>query len=168
MTAASVGALSGAAFAQGEAQDTIDHVSPPIAPVVATPAPALVYAQPSANDVEWVRTGVAAAHAGNLEQMRTAISSVSHPTARKLLEYLAADNMGSRMTFAELDRARVELQAWPHRANRQMWAERALEGSSLTAQQVADWYKAGPAPAAGAMALAAAYQQLGRAGGLKA
>jgi soluble lytic murein transglycosylase len=168
MTAASVAALSGAAFAQGEAQDTIDHVSPPIAPVAATPAPALVYAQPTANDIEWVRTGVAAARAGNLEQMRTAISSVGHPTARKLLEYLAADNMGNRMTFAELDRARLELQAWPHRANRQMWAERALEGSGLTPQQVANWFKAEPATAEGAMALAAAYQQLGRAGDLKA
>ena len=94
MTAASVAALSGAASAQGEAQDTIDHVSPAIAPVAATPAPALVYAQPTANDIEWVRTGVAAARAGNLEQMREAISSVSHPTARKLLEYL--DSLGIR------------------------------------------------------------------------
>jgi soluble lytic murein transglycosylase len=164
MTAACVAALTGTAVAQTSAQDT-----------AATPAPAPAaddavpdYSPPSANDVQWVRTGVAAAHAGNLEQMRTAIAGVSHPGARKLLEYLAADNMGNRMTFAEIDRARRDLAAWPHASNRQMWAERALEGSGLSPQQVADWFKAEPATPEGAMALAGAYQQLGRTDDLKA
>ncbi|MEI9889467.1 MAG: hypothetical protein WDN45_01495 [Caulobacteraceae bacterium] len=155
-------AFTGSAVAQTSDQDTPAPVR------AATPSPPVYLPPPSANDVEWVRTGVAAARAGNLEQMRAAISSVSHPTARKLLEYLAADNMGNRMSFAELDRARMDLQAWPHKPNRQMWAERALEGSSLTPQQVADWFKVEPATAEGAMALAGAYQQLGRSDDLKA
>jgi soluble lytic murein transglycosylase len=100
--------------------------------------------------------------------MRRAIAEVSHPTARKLLEYLAADNMGNRMTFAEVDRARRDLAAWPHAANRQMWAERGLENSGLSPQQIADWFKVEPATPQGAMALAAAYQQLGRTDDLKA
>ena len=163
MAAACVAALTGTAVAQTETQDT------PASPKEqAGPAEAPLLPAPSANDVEWVRTGVAAAHAGNLEQMRTAIASVTHPTARKLLEYLAADNMGARMTFAEIDRARRDLDAWPHQSNRQMWAERGLEASGLSPQQIADWFKVEPATPEGAMALAMAYQQLGRTDDLKA
>jgi len=163
MAAACAAALTGTAVAQPEAPDT---PAPPSPRTVEPEAPLLP--APSANDVEWVRTGVAAARAGNLEQMRTAIAAVSHPTARKLLEYLAADNMGGRMAFAEIDQARRDLDAWPHKAGRQMWAERALESSGLSPQQIADWFKAEPATAEGAMALAAAYQQLGRSNDLKA
>ena len=164
MTAACVAALTGTAVAQTSAEDTAATPAP--APTIEAAIPD--YGPPSANDVQWVKTGVAAAHAGNLEQMRTAIAAVSHPNARKLLEYLAADNMGSRMSFAEIDRARRDLTAWPHQSNRQMWAERALEGSGLSPQQIADWFKVEPATPEGAMALASAYQQLGRDGDLKA
>jgi soluble lytic murein transglycosylase len=76
--------------------------------------------------------------------------------------------MGNRMSFAELDQARRDLDAWPHKANRQMWAERALESSGLSPKQVADWFKVEPATPEGAMALANAYQQLGRDADLKA
>jgi soluble lytic murein transglycosylase len=162
MTAASVAALTGSAVAQTSADDTVAPVG------AALPAPPVYLAPPSANDMEWVKTGIGAARMGNLDQTRLAIASVSHPTARKLLEYLAADNMGPRMSFAELDRARIDLQSWPHRANRQAAAERALEGSSLSPQQIADWFKVEPATPEGAMALANAYQQLGRDGDLKA
>jgi soluble lytic murein transglycosylase len=162
MAAACVAALTGTAVAQPEAPDSPAPPSPGAVPE----APLLP--APSANDVEWVRTGVAAARAGNLDQVRTALAAVSHPTARKLIEYLAADNLGSRLSFAEIDRARRDLDAWPHKANRQMWAERALEGSGLSAQQIADWFKAEPATPEGAMALATAYQQLGRTDDLKA
>jgi soluble lytic murein transglycosylase len=164
MTAACVAALTGTAVAQTSAQDTASAPAPAPAADEAVPD----YSPPGAADVERVRSGVAAAHAGNLEQMRAAIAAVSHPGARKLLEYLAADNMGARMTFAEIDRARRDLAAWPHASNRQMWAERALEGSGFSAQQIADWFKAEPATPEGAMALAGAYQQLGRDGDLKA
>jgi soluble lytic murein transglycosylase len=159
LMAASVAALTGSAVAQTSGQDMP-------APAAATPAPA--FGSPSANDIEWVRTGVAAARAGNLDQMRLAIAAVRHPVARKLLEYLAADNMGARMSFAEIDQARRDLAAWPHKAGRQIAAERTLEASGLTPQQIADWFKVEPASAEGAMALAAAYQQLGRTADLQA
>src|ERR1700761_6126727 len=162
MAAACVAALTGTAVAQPEEQDTPAPANP--APVVERPLLGPV----SANDVEWVKTGVAAARVGNLDQVRTAIAAVAHPTARKLLEYLAADNMGGRMTFAEIDRARRDLDAWPHKANRQALAERALEASGLSPQEIADWFKVEPATPEGAMALATAYQQLGRDGDLKA
>ncbi|MGZ3273320.1 MAG: lytic transglycosylase domain-containing protein [Caulobacteraceae bacterium] len=161
MAAACVAAFTGSAVAQPEAQDT-----PAPAPMKAAPEAPLL-PPPTANDIEWVKTGVAAARAGNLEQMRTAIAAVAHPTARKLLEYLAADNMAARMSFAEIDRARRDLDAWPHKAGRQISAERGLEASGLSPQQVADWFRAEPVTAEGAMALANAYQQLGRAEDMK-
>jgi soluble lytic murein transglycosylase len=173
MAAACVAALTGTAVAQNPDQKSAATQDTPAPSPAQGPAPAVDeavpdYGPPSAGDVQWIRTGVAAARSGNLEQMRTAIASVSHPGAHKLLEYLAADNMGNRMTFAELDRARRDLAAWPHGSNRQVWAERALEGSSLSPQQTADWFKAEPVTPEGAMALASAYQQLGRTDDLKA
>jgi soluble lytic murein transglycosylase len=167
MMAACVAALTGTAVAQSSAPDTAEGAAPAQAETPATYSAPNDRA-PSASDLQWVRAGLEAARSGNLEQMRTALASVSHPTARKLLEYLAADNMGNRMSFAELDQARRDLDAWPHKANRQMWAERALEGSNLSPQQVADWFKVEPATPAGAMALASAYQQLGRQADLEA
>jgi soluble lytic murein transglycosylase len=167
MMAACVAALTGTAVAQSSAPDTVEDAVPDGAVRSQADAPA-DYRAPSANDLQWVRTGLDAARSGNLDQMRTAIAAVSHPTARKLLEYLAADNMGNRMSFAELDQARRDLDGWPHKSNRQTWAERALETSSLSPQQIADWFKVEPATPAGAMALASAYQQLGRQADLEA
>jgi soluble lytic murein transglycosylase len=152
MAATCAAALTGSAGAQTAAGDT------PAAPGALTPAPV----PPTANDIEWVRTGLAAARAGNLEQVRTAETELTQPVARKIVEWAAADAMGNRLTFAEIDQARRDLQGWPRRANRQVWAERGLEASGLSPQQIAGWFTAEPATPEGAMALAAAYQQLGR------
>jgi soluble lytic murein transglycosylase len=155
MTGACALALTGSAVAQNSASDTP-------APL-AQAGPSAVFPPPTANDIEWVRQGLAAARANNLEQVRAAEAAVVHPVARKILEWSAADLMGARLTFAELDRARIDLQSWPRRANRQTWTERALAASGLSPQQTVDWFQgADPVTAEGAMALAAAYQQLGR------
>jgi soluble lytic murein transglycosylase len=161
MAAACVAAVTGSAVAQTSDKDT---TGPAPAPAADPPLLGPV----SGHDLELVKTGVAAAKSGNLEQMRSAIAAVAHPNARKLLEYLAADNMGARMSFAEIDRARRDLDAWPHQSNRQMWAERGLEASGLSPQQIADWFKSEPTTPEGAMALATAFQQLGRTDDLKA
>ncbi len=153
MTASCVAALTGSAVAQTAAQDT-----PPVGPVAALPDP------PSANDIEWVRTGIAAAKTGNLDQVRIAERNVVQPVARRILEWTAADQMANRLSFAEIDQARRDLVGWPRRANRQAWAERDIEASGLSAQQIVDWFGGGdPATPEGAMALASSYQQLGRA-----
>jgi soluble lytic murein transglycosylase len=156
MTAACVAALTGSAVAQTGAQDT-----PRSAPQI-TPAPGTDPA--SANDVEWVRTGIAAAKMGNLDQVRIAEGNVVSPVARKILEWTAADQMGNRLSFAEIDQARRDLIGWPRRANRQAWAERDIEASGLSPRQIVDWFGGGdPATPEGAMALASAYKQLGHA-----
>ncbi|HWA61188.1 MAG TPA: lytic transglycosylase domain-containing protein, partial [Caulobacteraceae bacterium] len=151
-------ALTGSAVAQTSAQDM-----PRPAPVPLVQSAPAYLPPPTADDVEWVRRGVAAARAGNLDQARAAIAAATHPTARKLIEYLAVENMPGRMSFAELDRARLDLADWPHKAGRQAAAERQIEVSGLSPQQIVAWFKdADPATAEGAMALASAYQQLGR------
>ncbi len=153
MAAACVAALTGSAVAQNSASDTPAVPGSLIAPT----------APPTANDIEWVRTGLAAARAGNLDQLRIAIAELNQPVARKILEWAAADQLANRLSFAEIDRARVDLQGWPRRANRQSWAERAIGNSGLSPQQVVDWFKASdPATPEGAMTLASSYQQLGR------
>jgi soluble lytic murein transglycosylase len=152
MTATCAAALTGSAVAQTAAQDT-----PALGPTAAA------IDAPSANDVEWVRTGLAAAKIGNIDQVRIAEGAVVNPVARKLLEWTAADQVGNRLSFAEMDRARHDLQGWPRRANRQAWAERDIEASGLSPRQIVDWFGRGePATPEGAMALAAAYQQLGK------
>ena len=159
-TAASVAALTGTAVAQTSDDDV---AAPPAAPI-----PYAATQPQIGDDIGWVRAGLAAARAGALDQVRAAENAVTMPGARKLLEYVAADNMAARLSFAELDQARKDLTAWPHKANRQAAAEKALEGSGLSPQQIANWFTVEPATPEGAMALAAAYQQLGREDDLKA
>ena len=154
LAATCVAALTGSAVAQNSASDL------PAAPgsLVAAASP------PTADDIEWVRTGLAAARAGNLDQVRTAISALNQPVARKIVEWAAADQLGNRLSFAEIDRARADLQAWPRKANRQTWAERSIGTSGLSPQQVVDWFKGSdPATPEGAMTLASSLQQLNRA-----
>ncbi len=154
MTAASVAALTGSAVAQTSDEDTTATPSAPVPYTAAVPA--------TGDDMGWLRTGLAAARSGNLDQLRSAEASVSQPVARKLLEWASADAMAARLSFAEIDKARRDLAGWPHKANRQAAAERALEPSGLSAQQIADWFTVEPATPEGAMTLIAAYQQLGR------
>jgi soluble lytic murein transglycosylase len=163
MTAAGVAALTGAALAGSAVAQPADQDTPEADVAASVSAPPV-----ASSDLDWVKSGVGAARMGNLDTVRSAIAAVRSPTARKLLEYLAADNMAGRMSFAELDKARRDLSGWPHKANRQMAAERALAGSGLAPQQIADWFSAEPVTAEGAMTLAAAYEQLGRSDDLKA
>jgi soluble lytic murein transglycosylase len=155
MTASCVAALTGSAVAQNPASDTPTPSARAGAPTPVAP--------PTANDIEWVRQGLAAARANNLEGVRAAEAAVTNVVARKLLEWSSSDLMANRLTFAEMDRARVDLMGWPRKANRQTWAERDLAASGMSAQQTIDWFQgADPATPEGAMTLAAAYQQLGQ------
>ncbi len=157
MTATAVVALTGSAVAQTSASDVP-------APRPGADVPLTVLAGPTADDIERVRLGLAAARANNLDQLRTAEAGLTNPVGRKILQWAGVDLMGSRLTFTELDQARRDLQGWPRRANRQACAEKALAASGLSPQQIVDWFKgADPATPDGAMTLAVAYQQLGRA-----
>jgi soluble lytic murein transglycosylase len=156
MAAAGVAALTGSAVAQTSNQDMT-------APPAALSPVDVIGQSASANDVAWLRSGLAAARSGAMDQARTAEAAVSSPVARKLLEWATADANGSSLSFTELDRALRDLQGWPRRLNRITWAERKLEDSGLSARQIVDWFAgADPVTPQGAMALAGAYEQLGR------
>jgi soluble lytic murein transglycosylase len=152
MAATGVAALSGGAVAQPTGADS-RYAGAPAASVA------------SSSDIGWLRAGLAAAKAGNLDQLRQAQGALANPVARKLLEWAAADTIPASLSFAEIDRARIDLAGWPRKATRQTWAERKLEASGLSAQQIVDWFRgANPTTPEGAMALAGADQQLGRMG----
>jgi soluble lytic murein transglycosylase len=167
LTAACAAALTGSAVAQTSGQDIL---VPPSGPQpYASTSSSIFNPQPAASDAEWLRSGLSAARSGNVEQLRLAESAMVGATARKVLEWAAADIMPAGLSFAELDRARADLQAWPRKANRQAAAERALETSGLSPQEIVNWFRRqDPATPEGAMALGGALEQLGRPGDAQA
>ena len=156
LTAACATVLNSAAIAQ----------APPAADI-ATPAfsaPPLPAAPPLGSaDADWLRRGVTAAKAGDFAGAQAAEASLANPVARKLVLWAIVDSMPDRLSFADLDQARRDLAGWPHKAGRQIAAERQIETAALPPQKVIDWFEgAQPQSAEGAMALAAAYQAAGR------
>ncbi len=110
-----------------------------------------------------------AARKGDADQARSLSSGLADPVARKLVTWALIDNAGSMLNFFELDAARRDLWGWPRPARRQAAAEKALEGAALAPQRVVDWFQGkDPETAEGAMALASAYQALGRPGDAQA
>ncbi len=114
-------------------------------------------------DREGVTTGLAAARRGDTAAYDAAVASLADPVARKIVLWAMIDANGERLAFFQLDQARRDLAGWPRSQRRQVAAEKAIETSGLEPQRVVDWFSGGePTSAQGAMALAAAYQQLGR------
>ncbi|HEX8232632.1 MAG TPA: lytic transglycosylase domain-containing protein [Caulobacteraceae bacterium] len=107
--------------------------------------------------------GLRAARSGNVEQARAVASSQSDPIARKLVLWAIADQPGARLSFSDANQARTELAGWPRENRRIAAGERALETAALSPAQVVAWFGGKePRTAEGALALARAYQQLGR------
>lgn len=114
-------------------------------------------------DATLLRQAIEAARRANVNGARDAISQISDPLARKTATWVLVDCDADSVGFYEVDKARVELAAWPRGARRQAAAERLLETSGKSAQQIVDWFAgAEPATAQGALALATAEKTLGR------
>lgn len=104
-----------------------------------------------------------AARSGDVERARGMSAGLSDPVARKLVLWAMIDSAGSRLSFFELNQARVELAGWPRESRRIAAAEKQLESAGMPPAQVVAWFRGeAPKSAEGAMALAAAYQSLGR------
>ena len=74
------------------------------------------------------------------------------------------DNAGTKLSFYDLDSAGRDLAGWPRANRRRAVTEKVIEASGVPPQQVIDWFGGQtPDTSEGAMALAAAYQSLGRA-----
>jgi len=150
------------ACAQADAQapaPLLDSGLPPSIPAdTPAPAPPLIPAE----SVK-LKQAVDAAQAGDLNTARQVQAALADPLARRIVQWAMADSAASMMGFYDLDAARRDLTGWPRASRRQAGAERAIEIAGLSPQSVVEWF-GGKAPdtAEGAMALASAYQILGR------
>jgi soluble lytic murein transglycosylase len=119
----------------------------------------------AAADADWLRQGMAAAKSGDIARVRLAMTSIGNPIARKIVLWAAIESIPDHFSFFELDQARRDLWGWPQKNGRQLAAERQLQTSGFSPQQTIDWFQgAEPLSPDGAMALAAAYQTVGRTG----
>ena len=130
------------------------------APQVSTPFPAI---EPRHGDRDWLTSALNSARRGDSAGVRADIAQMSDPVARKLAFWAMVDSGGEQLSFYQLDQARRDFAGWPRASHRQLAAERAIETSGLDPQRIVNWFQgAEPQSPEGAMALAAAYEQLGR------
>ena len=131
------------------------------APQVSAPTPAIEL--PRYGEHDWLASALNSARRGDSASVRADITQMADPVARKLAYWAMVDSGGEQMSFHELDQARRDFAGWPRPSHRQIAAEKALRTSGLDPQRIVDWFQgAEPATAEGAMALAAAYEQLAR------
>jgi soluble lytic murein transglycosylase len=126
--------------------------------------PQVAYNQPlSDSDAQGVIAALNAGKNGNGGGVRTAMSGLSDPLARKIALWALADGAPDSMSFLEADTARRDLAGWPRAARRQIAAEKLLETSGLGPQATVDWFGgADPVTGQGAMALASALRATGK------
>lgn len=136
--------------------------APSAAPAVLYPALAQS-GTPSGGDLDALSTAIAAARRGQAPAAQAAIALMSDPVARKVALWALVDADGEQLSFFQLDQARRDLAGWPRVTRRQTVTEKAIDGASLPPAQLVAWFQgADPLTPQGAMALAGAYQQLGR------
>jgi soluble lytic murein transglycosylase len=153
-------AVAGAALTQAPVRLS----APPL-----SPSGMAGYEMAGEGDGQALAMALTAAKAGDGAQVRTALSGINDPLARKIAVWALADGAPGAMSFFEADSARRDLSGWPRAEGRQAAAERLLETSNLTAAKVVDWFGgAEPTTAEGAMALAAALKATGREADAKA
>jgi soluble lytic murein transglycosylase len=117
------------------------------------------------SDASKLHDAIEAAKIGDIVRATTVQGALADPLARRIVQWAMIDNAGAKLSFYDLDAATRDLAGWPRSARRRAVTEKAIEAAGLPPQQVIDWF-GGRAPdtAEGTMALAAAYQSLGRAG----
>ena len=122
------------------------------------------YHQPlSDSDAQGVIAALNAGKNGNGAGVRTVLSGLSDPLARKIALWALVDGAPDSMSFMEADTARRDLAGWPHAARRQIAAEKLLETAGLGPKATIDWFGgADPLTGQGAMALASALKATGK------
>lgn len=117
----------------------------------------------SGGDREALEAALAAARRGDAASAQAAAARINNSAARKLALWATVDVDGEQLSFYQLDQARRDLAGWPRSSRRQGVAEKMIETSGLDPQRIVAWFQgAEPQCPQGAMALAAAYEQLGR------
>jgi len=108
-----------------------------------------------------LETALRAAKRGDGPGAQAARAQIRDPVAQKLALWALVDCAGEQLSFLELDQARRDLTSWPRASRRQQAVEKVLETSGQGPSAIVAWFNgAEPISPQGAMALAAAYQQL--------
>lgn len=136
---------------------------------LASSQPALVQTPPVAmrqplsdSDTSTLRTILSAADRNDGATIRSLMSTLSDPTARRVAQWALSNAAVSSMSFLEIDSARRDLAGWPRSAARQQAAEKLLETSGMGPQAIVTWFGgASPTTGEGAMALTSALQATG-------
>ncbi|MFC3077017.1 lytic transglycosylase domain-containing protein [Phenylobacterium terrae] len=155
-----VALLAGVAAAQALGPQASSPEPAPALP--AAPQPYRAAAPVAMGDSQLMVQAMEAARRRDVAGARSAMSAIKDPVARKVALWALVDVNGETMSFAEVDRARRELADFPRGARRQELAEKLLETSGQSPQQIIAWFGGkDPVTPEGAMALASAF----RAGG---
>ncbi len=132
----------------------------------ATAVPTAGYQPRILNDADTAlfREGLAAARARDVAGTRIALGSISDPTARKLIEWALIDTSAEQLSFAELSEDIRAMNGWPREETRLSAGERALDRSGVGPDAALAFFgERRPVTVEGAMALADAFEQRGRA-----
>jgi soluble lytic murein transglycosylase len=146
------------ALAEGAAADPVPYsaVSGAASPSAASPL-AL------GSDAQKLHAAIQAARRGDVSDAAAIQASLVDPVARRIVTWAEIDSDGTMMSFFELDGDGRSLSGWPHASRRRAVTEKAVEAAAVPPKQVIDWFSVEPPETPqGAMALAAAYQSLGR------
>ncbi len=107
---------------------------------------------------------IEAAKVGDLARASAIQAALADPIAKRVVEWAMIDNAATKLSFYDIETADRDLTGWPRANRRRVGAEKTLEAAAVPPQQVIDWFGATtPETPEGAIALAAAYQSLGRA-----
>ena len=115
-------------------------------------------------DTALFREGLALARARDISGARAVIARIGDPAARKLVEWALLDTSADRMSWSELADVDARFAGWPRSDSRRAAVEKALErGYAGPDATLALFQRSGPTTIEGAIALADALEQRGRA-----
>ncbi len=115
-------------------------------------------------DTALFRQGLAAARSRDISGARNAAAQIGDPVARKLVEWALLDTSADQMPVSDLIAARGSFAGWPRAESRNAAAERALDRAYAGPDAATNLFaRSGPTTIQGAIALADALEQRGRA-----
>lgn len=142
-----------------------ESLIPQATPYYATSAPTSNQARVLGDqDTALFRQGLAAARARDVAGARNAASQISDPTARKLIEWALLDTSAEQLSFGDLAAAQSSFSHWPRAESRRIAGEKALDLFNPGPDAVLGFFgDTKPMTVQGAVALAGALEQRGRA-----
>ena len=127
-----------------------------------TPATAYI-SRISDSDAAALKSSLDAARRADISGARSGIAQIADPIAHKLATWALVDGNADSLSFFDLDQARRDLAGWPRPGKRQAAAEKLLESSGQSPNQIIAWFGSDlPATAEGAIVLAGAMRLNGQ------